>query len=76
MEQCQSEFAELYADVPNNEFSFKESLSDLNTDTKADNNLKTYRNHQLDPEGQDDCETDKTSINETSDTQEVNADHK
>ena len=75
LEQCQSEFTELYADVPNNECSFKESLSDANTDTKAENNLKTYRNRQLDPEGHGDCETDKTSINETSDTQEVNLDH-
>ena len=76
MEQCQSEFAESCADVPNSECSFKEFLSDANNDTEADHNLKTYRNRQLDPEAQGDCETDKTSINETSDTQEVNADHK
>ena len=37
--------------------------------------MKTYRNHQLDPEAQSDCETDKTSINETSNTQEVNTYH-
>ena len=44
----QSEFAESYADVPNNECSFRESLSDANTDTEADN-LKTERSSQLDP---------------------------
>ena len=37
--------------------------------------MKTYRNRQLDPEAQSDCETDNTSINETSSTQEVNVDH-
>ena len=42
--------------VPNNECSFKESLSDANTDTEADNDLKTYRNNQLDPEAQSDCD--------------------
>ena len=68
LEQCQIEFAESYADVPDNECSFRESLSDANTDTEAGNNLKSYRNCQLDPEAQSDCETDKTSINETSDT--------
>ena len=50
-------------------------LSNANTDTEADNNLKTYRNCQLDPEAQSDCETNNASINETSNTQEVNADH-
>ena len=39
--------------------------------TEADNSLKTYRNRQLDPESQSDWETDNTSINETSNTQEV-----
>ena len=34
--------------------------------------MATYRNHQLDPEAQSDCETDNTRINEISDTQEVN----
>ena len=59
---------------PNNECSFKESLSDSNTDTEADNNLKTYINHQLDSNTQSDCETDNISTNETSDTQQINAD--
>ena len=72
LEQCQSEVTELYADVSNNECSFKESLGV--SDTEADN-LKTYRNRQLNPEAQSDCETDNASINETFDTQEVNADH-
>ena len=54
---------------------FQGVLSDANTNTEVDNNLKTYRNRQLDPEAQSDCETDNTSINETSSTQEVNADH-
>ena len=67
LEQCQTEFGESYADVPNNECSFKESLGGANTDTEADN-LKTYRNRQLNPEAQSDCETDNTSINETFDT--------
>ena len=61
--------------ILNNECSFKEFLSDPKTDTEADNNLKTYRNSQLDPEAKSDCVTDNTSINETSDIQEVNADH-
>ena len=74
LEQCQSDFAESYADVRNYECSFRESLSDANTDTEVGNNLKSYRKCQLDPEAQSDCETDNTSINETSDTQEVNAD--
>ena len=59
---------------PNNECSFKESLSDSNTDTEADNNLKTYINHQLDSNTQSDCETDNISTNETSDTQQINTD--
>ena len=54
--------------VSNNECSFKESLSDANNGTEADN-FKTYRNYQLDPEAQSDCETNNNSINETSDTQ-------
>ena len=33
-------------------------------------------NRQLNPEPQSDCETDNTSIDGTSDSQEVNADHK
>ena len=74
LEQCQSEFAESYADVPNNECSFRESLSDANTDTEADN-FKTERNSQLDPEAQSDCETYNSSMNETSNTPVVNADH-
>ena len=74
LEQCQSEFAESYADVLNNECSFRESLSDGNTDTEA-GNLKTYRNSDLDSEAQSDCETDNNSINETSNTSVVNADH-
>ena len=40
LEPCSSEFAESYADVPNSECSFRESLSDVNTDTEVDNNLK------------------------------------
>ena len=76
LEQCQSEFTESDADVPNNECSFREPLSHPNTDTKVGNNLKSYRNHQLDPEAQSNCETDNSSISETSDTQEVNADPK
>ena len=72
LEQCKSEFTD--ADVPNNECSFREPLSDANTDTEVGNNLKSYRNRQLDPEAQNNCETDNSSINETSDTQEVNAD--
>ena len=75
LQQCQSEFAESYADVPNNECSFKESLSDVNTDSEAESKLETYRNRQLNPEPQSDCETDNTSIDGTSDSQEVNADH-
>ena len=67
----QSDFAESYVDVPNNECSFK----DANTDTEADNNLKIYRNRQLYPETQIDCETGNTSINEISNTQGINADH-
>ena len=55
---------------------FQGVLSDANTDTKADNNLKTHRNRQLDTEAQSNWETENTgSINETSNTQEVNADH-
>ena len=61
--------------MPNNECSFKEFLSDPKTDTEANNNLKTYRNNQLDPEAKSNCVTDNTSINETPDIQEVNADH-
>ena len=74
LEQCQSEFTESDADVPNNECSFREPLSDANTDTEVGNNLKSYRNRPPDPEAQNNCETDNSSINETSDTQEVNAD--
>ena len=74
MEQCQSEFTESDADVPSNECSFREPLSDANTDTEVGNNLKSYRNRPPDPEAQNNCETDSSSINETSDTQEVNAD--
>ena len=37
--------------------------------------MKTYRNCQLDPEAQSDCEADNTNTNEASNTQEVNADH-
>ena len=44
-----------------------------NTDTELGNNLKSYRNRQLDREAQSNCET-YNSINETSDTREVNAD--
>ena len=58
LEQCQSEFAESYADVPNNECSFRESLSDVNTDTDVDNNLKSYGSRQLEPEAQNYCEAD------------------
>ena len=76
LQQCQSEFTESDADLPNNECSFREPLSHPNTDTKVSNNLKSYRNHQLDPEAQSNCETDNSSISETSDTQEVNADPK
>ena len=75
LEQCQSEFAESYADVPNNECSFRESSCDANTYTDARNNLKTYRNSQLGSEAQSECDTDKNSINETSNTPVVNADH-
>ena len=74
LEQCQSEFTESDADVPSNECSFREPLSDANTDTEVGNNLKSYSNRQPDPEAQSNCETDNSSINETSDTQEVNAD--
>ena len=76
LEQCQSEFTESDAAVPNIECSFREPLSDKNTDTEVGNNLKSYSNHQLDPEAQSNCETDSSSINETSDTQEVNTDLK
>ena len=71
MQQCQSEFAGSYADVPNNECSFKESLSDVNTDSEAENKLETYRNRQLNPEPQSDCGTDNTSTDGTSDSQEI-----
>ena len=54
---------------------FRGVLSNASTDTEADNNLKTYRNRQLDPEAQSDCEADNTNTNEASNTQEVNADH-
>ena len=54
---------------------FRGVLSNANKDTEADNNLKTYRNRQLDPEAQNDCETDNTNANEASNTLEVNADH-
>ena len=57
LEQCQSDFAESYADVRNYQCSFRESLSDANTDTEVGNNLKSYRKRQLDPEAQSDCET-------------------
>ena len=40
LEPCQSEFAESYADVLNSECSFRESLSDVNTDTEVDNNFE------------------------------------
>ena len=73
LEQCQSESIESDADAPNNKCSFREHLSDANTDTKLGNNLKSYRNRQLDREAQSNCET-YNSINETSDTHEVNAD--
>ena len=74
-EQFQREFTESYADVPSNECSFREFLSDANTDTEADSNLKSYKKRQLDPKAQSNCETDNISINETSNTQEVSADH-
>ena len=54
---------------------FRGVLSNANTDTEADNHLKTYRNRQLDPEAQSDCETDNTNANEASNTIEVNADY-
>ena len=73
LEQCQSEFAESYADVTNNECSFRESLCDANTYIEAGNNLKTYRNSQLGSEAQSECDTDKNSINEKSNTPVVNA---
>ena len=38
--------------------------------------MKIHRTGQLDPEAQSDCETDNSSINEASNTQEVNRDHK
>ena len=75
LEQCQSELAESYADVPNNECSFRESLCDAVTYTEAGNNLKTYRNNQLGSEAQSECDTDKNSIDETSNSPVVNADH-
>ena len=76
LEQCQNEFTESDAAVPNNECSFRQPLSDENTDTEVGNNLKSYSNRQPDPEAQSNCETDNSSINETSDIQEVNTDLK
>ena len=65
LEQCQSEFTESDAAVPNIECSFRQPLSDENTDTEVGNNLKSYRNRQLDPEAQSNCETGNSIINET-----------
>ena len=54
-EQFRREFAESYADVPSNECSFREFLSDANTNTEAGNNLKSYRKRRLDPKTQSNC---------------------